>query len=81
LYLACTKNSYNIEQALALLYWHKHDCKLALQDMEIYVPQPDEWTQEDKIIFEQAFMYHGKNFNKIKQVVSDNFSNLFYWIS
>jgi hypothetical protein len=38
--------------------------------MKSYVPVPNEWTKEDEILFEQAYMFHGKNFSKIKQVVS-----------
>ena len=38
--------------------------------MKSYVPVPNEWTEEDKILFEQAYMFHGKNFTKIRQVVN-----------
>ena len=30
----------------------------------------DEWSMEDKVLFEQAYTYHGKNFRKIQQLVS-----------
>ncbi len=66
---AVKKYSYNLEQALGLLYFNKHNISKSLSDMLLFVPQPNEWTNEDKIVFEQAYMYHGKNFNKIKQVV------------
>ncbi len=43
---------------------------------------PNEWSREDKILFEQAYMYHGKNFNKIRQVLPDktqaNLVNYYY---
>ncbi len=29
----------------------------------------DEWTMEDKVTFEQAFQYHGKNFQRIRAMV------------
>jgi hypothetical protein len=38
--------------------------------MTKFVPKPDEWTQEEKILFEQAYSFNGKNFTKIKQIVS-----------
>jgi hypothetical protein len=66
---AVNKYSYNLEQALGLLYFNKHNIQISMNDMCLYVPSPNEWTNEDKIVFEQAFMFHGKNFNKIKQVV------------
>jgi hypothetical protein len=66
---AVSKYSYNLEQALGLLYFNKHNIQKSISDMHLFVPIPNEWTKEDKIVFEQAFMFHGKNFNKIKQVV------------
>lgn len=30
----------------------------------------DEWTMEDKVIFEQAYQKYGKNFQRIKSMVS-----------
>ena len=68
--IAVNKYSYNLEQALGLLFYNKYDIQKSFSDMSIFVPTPNEWTNEDKIVFEQAFMFHGKNFNKIKQVVS-----------
>ena len=68
---ACYKHSYNIEQALSLLFWHKFDLKEAYHDLNIYVPMPVIWTREEQILFEHAFTFHGKNFSKIRQVVSD----------
>lgn len=67
---ATSKRSYNIEQSLAMLNWCKYDVNRAMNEIYKYVPKPDEWTQEDKILFEQAYWYNGKNFNKIRQVVS-----------
>jgi hypothetical protein len=53
-----------------MLFWHKHDIQMAVTDMKNYVIIPDEWSDEDKILFEQAYMFHGKNFNKIRTLVS-----------
>ena len=70
MYQATSKYSYNFDQALGLLYCNNYDIKQSLKDMSVYLPSPNEWTDEDKILFEHAFMFHGKNFNKIRQVVS-----------
>ena len=31
---------------------------------------PGEWSMEDKVVFEQAFRYHGKHFQRIRSMVS-----------
>lgn len=69
LFAAHAKHSYSIDQALAMLYYHEYDIEKALNDMQLFVPIPDEWTSEDKVLFEQAFLFHGKNFNKIRTMV------------
>lgn len=53
-----------------MLFWHKHDLEKAVIDLANFTPFPDEWTLEDKILFEQAFQFHGKCFHRIKQMVS-----------
>nr|XP_042902486.1 REST corepressor 3 isoform X2 [Parasteatoda tepidariorum] len=65
------KCGYNVEQALGMLFWHKYDLEKATADLQNYTPLPDEWTVEDKVHFEQGFQYHGKNFNRIKQMLPD----------
>lgn len=67
--IAKEKYSYNMEQALGMLCWHKYDITKALADMPNFTPYPDEWTVEDKVLFEQAFQFHDKHFHKIKQMV------------
>ena len=42
-------------QALGMLFWHKHDLDRATQDLANFTPFPDEWSVEDKVLFEQAF--------------------------
>lgn len=69
--VAKQKYGYNGEQALGMLFWHKHDLERALQDLSNFTPFPDEWTVEDKVLFEQAFQFHGKSFNKIRQMLPD----------
>jgi hypothetical protein len=53
-----------------MLFWHKHNVEKALGDLANFTPFPDEWTVEDKVLFEQAFSFHGKSFHRIRQMVS-----------
>ena len=43
----------------------------ALQDLPNFTPFPDEWSVEDKVLFEQAFQFHGKSFHRIRQMLPD----------
>ena len=52
-----------------MLFWHKHNIDVALSDLANFTPFPDEWTVEDKVLFEQAFSFHGKSFHRIRQMV------------
>lgn len=65
------KYSYNTEQALGMLFWHRHDVDKALGDLPNFTPFPDEWSVEDKVLFEQAFGFHGKHFFRIRQMLPD----------
>lgn len=56
-------------QALGMLLWHKHDVEKSLADLANFTPFPDEWSLEDKVLFEQAFSFHGKSFARIQQMV------------
>lgn len=68
--LARERYAYNSEQALGMLFWHKHDLERAIIDLANFTPFPDEWSKEDKVLFEQAFQFHGKSFTRIRQMVS-----------
>lgn len=68
--LAKEKYGYNGEQALGMLFWHKHDLEKAICDLANFTPFPDEWTIEDKVLFEQAYQFHGKSFHRIRQMVN-----------
>uniref|UniRef100_A0A665U4Z6 REST corepressor 2 n=1 Tax=Echeneis naucrates TaxID=173247 RepID=A0A665U4Z6_ECHNA len=59
------------ERALGMLLWHKHDVERSLADLANFTPFPDEWTVEDKVLFEQAFSFHGKSFHRIQQMLPD----------
>jgi len=69
--VAKEKYGYNAEQALGMLFWHKHDLDRAMQDLANFTPFPDEWSVEDKVLFEQAFQFHGKSFHRIRQMLPD----------
>ncbi|XP_062595549.1 REST corepressor 1-like isoform X1 [Saccostrea cucullata] len=69
--IAKEKHGYNTEQALGMLFWHKHNIEKALADLPNFTPFPDEWTVEDKVLFEQAFSFHGKSFHRIRQMLPD----------
>ncbi|OAD60575.1 REST corepressor 3 [Eufriesea mexicana] len=43
------KYGYNGEQALGMLFWHKHNLERAVLDLANFTPFPDEWTVEDKL--------------------------------
>lgn len=62
---------YNMEQALGMLSWHKFDIARAYADLPNFVPYPNEWSVEDKVLFEQAYQFHEKQFNKIRQMLPD----------
>ncbi|XP_029610436.1 REST corepressor 2 isoform X2 [Salmo trutta] len=69
--MAKEKHGYNMEQALGMLLWHKHDVECSLADLANFTPFPEEWTIEDKVLFEQAFSFHGKSFHRIQQMLPD----------
>ncbi|XP_040184990.1 REST corepressor 2 isoform X2 [Rana temporaria] len=69
--MAKEKHGYNEEQALGMLLWHKHDVERSLADLANFTPFPDEWGIEDKVLFEQAFSFHGKCFQRIQQMLPD----------
>ncbi|XP_054728249.1 REST corepressor isoform X2 [Anastrepha obliqua] len=69
--VAKEKYGYNGEQALGMLFWHKHDLERAVMDLANFTPFPDEWTVEDKVLFDQAFQFHGKSFHRIRQMLPD----------
>ncbi len=54
-----------------MLFWHKHNIEKSLADLPNFTPFPDEWTVEDKVLFEQGFSFHGKTFHRIQQMVSE----------
>ena len=55
------KYGYNSEQALGMLFWHKHDMDRAIRDLANFTPLPDEFSLQDNALFDQAFqvqLYH-----------------------
>ena len=41
------------------------------ESANVFSPFTEEWSMEDKVIFEQAFQYHGKNFQRIRAMLPD----------
>jgi len=69
--MAKEKYGYNSEQALGMMFWHKHDLEGAMQDLANFTPFSDNWNLEDVVLFEQAFRFHGKSFQRIRQMLPD----------
>lgn len=64
-------HGYNGEQALGMLFWHKNDLERAKIDLGNFTPYPDDWSDEERQIFDQAFLVHGKEFHKIQLLLPD----------
>lgn len=52
-----------------MLCFHNFDLEETIADLENYVPYTDEWSVEEKVMFEEAFSQYGKYFNRIKSMV------------
>lgn len=65
------KHRMNEEQALAILQICKYKITAGKLLMQQYTPEIDEWTIEDKCLFEHGFKYYGKMFARIKQMLPD----------
>lgn len=65
------KHRMNEEQALAILQICKYKISTSKLLMQQYTPEIDEWTAEEKCLFEQAFKFYGKVFLRIRQMLPD----------
>jgi hypothetical protein len=65
------KHRMNEEQALAILQICKYKISTAKLLMEQYTPEIDEWTVEEKFLFEQAYKFYGKTFSRIRQMLPE----------
>lgn len=65
------KHRMNEEQALAILQICKYKISTSYLLMEQYTPEIDEWTIEQKCLFEQAYKFYGKIFSRIRQMLPD----------
>ena len=41
------------------------------QELKRYEPWEESWSQQDGILFQQAFQYHGKSFRRLRQLLPD----------
>lgn len=64
------ENLHNFFQALYILHACNNDVEKAKFEIQGYVNLDDEWTSDDDRVFWYAFNAFGKNFAKIKQLVS-----------
>jgi len=65
------KHRMNEEQALAILQICKYKISTSKLLMEQYTPEIDEWTVEEKFLFEQAYKFYGKTFSRIRQMLPE----------
>jgi hypothetical protein len=65
------KHRMNEEQALAILQICKYQISTSKLLMQQYTPEIDEWTVEEKCLFEQAYKFYGKMFSRIRQMLPD----------
>ena len=65
-YVRRSKSLYNYEeeQALGMLLFHDYNFDKAFDDQINYVPDEEEWTCEEMVLFDEAFKFHGKDFDK-----------------
>ncbi|CAF4472121.1 unnamed protein product [Rotaria sp. Silwood2] len=68
---AYKKHRMNEEQALAILQICKYKISTSKLLMEQYIPENDQWTIEEKFLFEQAYQFYGKIFSRIKQMLPE----------
>jgi hypothetical protein len=69
--VAREKYGFSTEQALGLVFWHRYDLDLAAQDLTNFHPITDAWSAEDKVLFERAFLFHGKSFGCIRLMLPE----------
>ena len=65
------KHRMNEEQALAILQICKYKVAPSKLLMQQYTPEIDEWTVEEKCLFEQAYKFYGKIFSRIRQMLPE----------
>jgi hypothetical protein len=65
------KHRMNEEQALAILQICKYKISTSKLLMDQYTPETDEWTVEEKFLFEQAYKFYGKTFSRIRQMLPE----------
>jgi len=69
--IAMARYKYSREQAMAMLFWHRHNMFKALQDLPNFAPKPTDWDFEDKLRFEQALQIKGKSFQHIQEILPE----------
>jgi len=74
---AVTMYGYNKEQALGMLFWHKHlsdtpfSMSRAIEDLANFTPASSRWSENDQILFEEALQIKGKQFREIQKLMPE----------
>lgn len=71
-------NYFNIEHGLSILFKMNYDTEKAIDSLKNSDFNSNEWTKEDKVLFEQGLWYYGKNFHRINQLVRFSIFLKFY---
>lgn len=58
-----------MENAISVLYDCGFDVEKAIDSLRNCSPNSNQWTKEDRLLFEQGIWYYGKNFHRINQLV------------
>ena len=45
--------------------------EVSIQDLANFTPFPNDWSEEDKVLFEQAYQIHGKSFQQIRLMMPE----------
>eukprot|EP00126_Sphaerothecum_destruens_P002583 Sdes_comp16009_c0_seq1m5188 len=60
---------YSLDQALGVLFYHNLNLEQALLDLRLFCPLQEEWSFEEKEVFDRGAAYHHKNFKRIKHLL------------
>ncbi|GFQ70364.1 REST corepressor [Trichonephila clavata] len=63
------KLEYSREQSLGILFWNAYDLEKTREEVMKYRPNLDNWSREDKALFEECFQLYGKNFGMIRKML------------
>ncbi|RNA45015.1 REST corepressor 1 [Brachionus plicatilis] len=62
-------NYFSLENAISALYDFEYDVEKAIDSLRSCSADPNQWSKEDVLLFEQGIWYYGKNFHRINQIL------------